>query len=301
LQYRPGNAFYLFSLAEQLEMVGSMDSNTTMLLEACQAFEGALRGDAETAVFDDVTRYKAWEMLILLHQTVGDSVVARRWFGRARASGYPWHSMMQLPYPRMFHPRFTSKPFWQCSDAAHLHYLCQHLESHYATVRAELLGALRHKAGGGLVSYTESATLVVRGNWTQIKIAGDDPVTKALVWRPEMCGPGRPFERTCSVLRGENTYVSAITGTAKFYLLAPGSELKPHCGQANLRLFMQLGVLVPQGATLTVGGVDRNWEEGKVLILDDSFMHRVVHTGGALRVTLSIPVWHPDIYHRFVR
>jgi len=301
LQHRPGNAFYLFQLAEQLEILGSTDGSAELLHEALVAFEGALRADAAVAVLDDITRYKAWEMLVLLHHTLGDASGAQRWLLRAQASGYPWQSVLQLPYQRMFHPRFTAKPFWDCGDATHLRYLCDHLEQHFPTLRRELLAALHQADVGELVSFTESTTLVARGNWTQIKLAGDDPVTKALAWKPDMCDPGKPFQKTCEVLREKNAYASAVTGTAKFYLLAPDSVLKPHCGQANLRLFMQLGVLVPRGVSLIVGGLQRKWQEGKVLILDDSFVHRVVHAGDEMRATMSIAVWHPDIYHRFAR
>mmetsp|Transcript_30645 Transcript_30645/g.97669 ORF Transcript_30645/g.97669 Transcript_30645/m.97669 type:complete len:558 (+) Transcript_30645:1265-2938(+) len=302
LQHRPGNSFYLFAAGEQLEILGSMDRNDTILRNSVEALKGALISDSIVGVFDDVTRYKAWELIITTLQRIGDVPAAKMWMSRARATGYPWHSMVQLPYPRMFHPGFEAKPFWKCRDAEHLAYLCRLLESNYETIRSELELALRTfgEGGSGLISYTDSTTLVSRGNWTQIKLAGDDPQTKALVWRPELCAPaGGPFARTCALLRGQNRFASAITGAAKFYLLDAGSELKPHCGQGNLRLFMQLGVLVPQGVVMEVGGERRSWQEGKVLIFDDSFMHGVVHSGSSVRVTLSIPVWHPDIYHRF--
>merc|ERR1712048_1294092 len=99
-----------------------------------------------------------------------------------------------------------------------------------------------------------------------------------------MCANDGPFTKTCKVLRDQNKYASAIPGAAKFYVLTPGSVLKPHCGQANLRLFLQLGVIVPSGVSLTVGGIEQRWSEGKVLILDDSFLHSVVHRGTKPRV-----------------
>eukprot|EP00927_Polykrikos_kofoidii_P055883 TRINITY_DN50067_c0_g1_i1.p1 TRINITY_DN50067_c0_g1~~TRINITY_DN50067_c0_g1_i1.p1 ORF type:complete len:1031 (+),score=104.51 TRINITY_DN50067_c0_g1_i1:121-3213(+) len=298
LQQRPRCAFYLFGMAEQLEAVGSMDENATLLLEAAGFFEAALLSDAEVGVLEETARYKAWELLVGLHVAVGSMEVARQWIRRAQASGYPWHDLYQLPYQRMFHPRFLSKPVWDCDDTEYLSYLCSLLSTHHDVIRKEFFAALTLSYNvDGIVSFTESTSLVARGNWTQIKLAGDDPVTKAMVWREDLCSS--VFIQTCRVLRTMNAHHSAMMGTAKFYVMAPGTVLKPHCGQANLRLFLQLGVSVPQGVILSAGGEEHRWREGEVLILDDSFIHSVRHSGSETRVTLSIPVWHPDIYHRF--
>lgn len=40
----------------------------------------------------------------------------------------------------------------------------------------------------------------------------------------------------------------------------------------------------------------RHWQEGKVLIFDDSFEHSMWHKGDdSLLVLLSVDVWHPDL------
>eukprot|EP00118_Oscarella_pearsei_P006470 m.29198 g.29198 ORF g.29198 m.29198 type:complete len:73 (+) comp31148_c0_seq3:1430-1648(+) len=39
----------------------------------------------------------------------------------------------------------------------------------------------------------------------------------------------------------------------------------------------------------------RVWEEGKMIILDDSFEHEVWHNGSSFRLIFIIDVWHPDI------
>mmetsp|Transcript_36031 Transcript_36031/g.78679 ORF Transcript_36031/g.78679 Transcript_36031/m.78679 type:complete len:84 (-) Transcript_36031:79-330(-) len=83
--------------------------------------------------------------------------------------------------------------------------------------------------------------------------------------------------------------------------MPPGTRLRPHCGQSNLRLFMQMGIFVPDGVKISVGGIEKSWKKGKVLILDDSFVHGVKHDGKALRVTMNIPVWHPHFMHRMYR
>lgn len=39
----------------------------------------------------------------------------------------------------------------------------------------------------------------------------------------------------------------------------------------------------------------RTWEEGKVMIFDDSFEHEVWHNGSEIRLILILDVWHPDL------
>lgn len=37
------------------------------------------------------------------------------------------------------------------------------------------------------------------------------------------------------------------------------------------------------------------WEEGKVMIFDDSFEHEVWHRGTLPRLVLIVDVWHPEV------
>ena len=39
----------------------------------------------------------------------------------------------------------------------------------------------------------------------------------------------------------------------------------------------------------------RVWEEGKVLIFDDSFEHEVWHDSDSYRLIFIIDVWHPEL------
>lgn len=299
---RPKSAYYWFQLAETLESLAAFDDEDPVLLkEAIVNFERCLRADEAFGILDDITRYKAWEMIILIHHLLGDVKGQRAWMERAQSSGYPWRDLMQLPYPAMYHASFTAKPFWDCKDTPYTSVICKLLEDNYKTIKSEVQTALRKPDDGSLISYTGSTNIIVHGNWTQLKIAGDDPKTKALVWNEQMCARGGAFEKTCRILREQNPYASAITGAAKFYLLAPGTRLKAHCGQANLRLFIQMGIIIPKGVKIRVSTEEREWKEGKALILDDSYIHKVKHDGDSLRVTMNLPVWHPDIAHRFMK
>ena len=39
----------------------------------------------------------------------------------------------------------------------------------------------------------------------------------------------------------------------------------------------------------------RTWEEGKAIIIDDSFDHEVWHNGSSFRLILIVDFWHPDL------
>jgi len=64
--------------------------------------------------------------------------------------------------------------------------------------------------------------------------------------------------------------------TALFSCLQPRCHIKPHVGYYQYSekiLRVHLGIVVPKGCILRVNGEPREWEEGKVLIFDDTFRH----------------------------
>jgi len=66
--------------------------------------------------------------------------------------------------------------------------------------------------------------------------------------------------------------------TAVFSRLKPRCHIKPHVGYYSYSekiLRVHMGLIVPQGCTLMVNGVQKQWEEGKVMIFDDTFRHEV--------------------------
>ena len=81
-----------------------------------------------------------------------------------------------------------------------------------------------------------------------------------------------------SVLRTGGIAVAVMPGQVTVFKLVPGTHLRLHAGPKNQRLTLHLGLTVPSGTTIRVGaepGEIREWEEGKVLAFDDSFVHEV--------------------------
>ena len=74
--------------------------------------------------------------------------------------------------------------------------------------------------------------------------------------------------------------------TAGFSLLRPGTRILPHKGYSNAVLRCHLGLVIPQDCALTVGGVQKKWEEGKCLVFDDTSVHEAWNLGPDERVVL---------------
>jgi len=75
----------------------------------------------------------------------------------------------------------------------------------------------------------------------------------------------------------------------------------PHCGPTNARLRIHLGLEVPQNCCrIRVKDETRQWAEGEVLILDDSFEHELWNTGNGRRIILIVDVLHPNLNSEYM-
>lgn len=82
---------------------------------------------------------------------------------------------------------------------------------------------------------------------------------------------------------------------ALFSRLQPGMHIPPHHGFLNTRLICHLPLIVPAGCSLRVGNETRAWEEGRMLIFDDSIEHEAWNRGAEDRIVLLFEVWRPEI------
>lgn len=80
-----------------------------------------------------------------------------------------------------------------------------------------------------------------------------------------------------------------------FSKLTAGARIPPHHGMLNARLICHLPLIVPPGCGFRVGGETRAWEEGRLLIFDDTIEHEAWNDGTDERVILIFDVWHPDL------
>lgn len=114
--------------------------------------------------------------------------------------------------------------------------------------------------------------------------------------------------------------------------MQPGTHVWPHTGPTNCRLRMHLGLVIPKNGcrirctdqtrysspslscilslhllipwhrnllyrskSSPAGFLCREWQEGKVLIFDDSFEHEVWQEADSYRLIFIVDVWHPEL------
>jgi hypothetical protein len=89
--------------------------------------------------------------------------------------------------------------------------------------------------------------------------------------------------------------IGSRTPAVLFSRLEPGAHIPPHSGMLNCRLICHLPLIVPAGCWLRVGNEKREWEEGKLLIFDDSIEHEAMNPTGELRIILLFDIWRPEV------
>jgi aspartyl/asparaginyl beta-hydroxylase (cupin superfamily) len=86
--------------------------------------------------------------------------------------------------------------------------------------------------------------------------------------------------------------------TVLFSLLKAGARIAPHTGMFNTRLICHLPLVVPEGCRFRVGNEVRAWEEGRLLIFDDTIEHEAWNESGEDRVVLIFDIWRPELSER---
>lgn len=80
-----------------------------------------------------------------------------------------------------------------------------------------------------------------------------------------------------------------------FSVFAPGTHLLPHRGVTNTRLVGHLPLIVPADCALRVGDRLHVWQEGEVVVFDDTYEHEAWNRSGETRVVLIFDVWNPHL------
>ena len=158
------------------------------------------------------------------------------------------------------------------------------LEENWRTIRAELDEVLKNQ--DKLPNFQDISK-------DQVNITRDDR------WKTFFLhGYGYKMENNCAVCPKTASLVESIPGmyTAFFSILAPGKHIPLHRGPYKGLLRCHLALVVPEPGTecwIEVGGVVRNWEEGRCLVFDDTYKHRVQNNTGGMRVVLFLDILRP--------
>ena len=205
-----------------------------------------------------------------------------------------WLRVEQRPLQLLAEHAMLGVPW--LDDLARSHPACAQLAANYASIREEGLAALA--AGSGFGVTRDAAAIRGRGlalgDWTSLGLYTNGRrhgCHAALLSRTiELIGQG-PLRRDAA---------SNPLGSSFLSLLAPGARLRPHCGPTNARLRVHLPLLVPPAhageCVMRVGlGPPRRWEEGQLMVFDDSFEHEVWNETALPRLVLIVDIWHPGL------
>lgn len=81
-----------------------------------------------------------------------------------------------------------------------------------------------------------------------------------------------------------------------FSVLKPHSRIPPHYGTVNGRLIVHLPLVVPPDCgALKAAGEARAWQEGRLMMFDDSFEHEAWNDSDQTRVVLIFDTWNPHL------
>lgn len=168
------------------------------------------------------------------------------------------------------------------------------IEAATPVIREELLALLER--GADFRPYVEDE---VNRPQRQFHHLNNDPSWSALyLWRDSLLVPeiaGRCPRTVEALSKVPLTHIGQRTPSALFSRLEPGAHIPPHTGMLNCRLICHLPLIVPRGCWLRVGNETREWEEGKMLIFDDSIEHEARNPTGELRIILLFDVWRPEL------
>ena len=81
--------------------------------------------------------------------------------------------------------------------------------------------------------------------------------------------------------------------------MRPVTVLDKHYGPTNIRLRCQLPIVLPEASEacfIRVGGELKFWNEGEVMIFDDTYEHEACNLSDVHdRVVFIFDVWHPEL------
>uniref|UniRef100_A0A7N4PE31 Aspartate beta-hydroxylase n=1 Tax=Sarcophilus harrisii TaxID=9305 RepID=A0A7N4PE31_SARHA len=176
-----------------------------------------------------------------------------------------------------------AQPWWTAKETGYTE-LVKTLEKNWKLIRDEGLAVLDKTEG---LFLPEDENLREKGDWSQFTLWQQGRKNeKACRGAPKTCALLEKFPETTGCRRGQ----------IKYSVMHPGTHVWPHTGPTNCRLRMHLGLVIPkEGCKIRCAQDTKIWEEGKVLIFDDSFEHEVWQDASSLRLIFIVDVWHPEL------
>ncbi|XP_061850400.1 aspartyl/asparaginyl beta-hydroxylase isoform X3 [Colius striatus] len=176
-----------------------------------------------------------------------------------------------------------AQPWWTAKETGYVE-LVKSLEKNWKLIRDEGLAVMDKKRS---LFLPEDENLREKGDWSQFTL-----------WQQGRKNENacKSVPKTCALLERFPEATGCRRGQIKYSIMHPGTHVWPHTGPTNCRLRMHLGLVIPkEGCRIRCAQENRTWEEGKVLIFDDSFEHEVWQDAENYRLIFIVDVWHPEL------
>ncbi|CAM9160719.1 unnamed protein product [Choristocarpus tenellus] len=132
-----------------------------------------------------------------------------------------------------------------------------------------------------------------------IPAAGDDDNAYGDNWRKIVLQDRQWDSTNCAMFPETTKIVKSLplpSCEVCFARQEPMTGVSLHTDNTNFVLTAHLGVDVPDGKCwIQVGESRKEWQNGKVLVFDASFMHETGNESSTSRVVLLIRFWHPEV------
>lgn len=193
--------------------------------------------------------------------------------------------------PRFFYvPDLPSEPYLDASSQP----WSPVLRSAYPAIRREALGLLQDAEG------FESFVRLRKGDRMENYLGGGQPAWEAFFFFRH----GKRFDDNharCPITSKalESIDLCNIADHAPeicFSLLTAGTHIRPHYGVTNARVVMHLPLLVPRDCALNlIGAGEHVWQEGELVMFDDTFQHEAWNRSSEPRLILLMDCWNPAL------
>jgi hypothetical protein len=180
-------------------------------------------------------------------------------------------------------PGLSTTPWLSTSQFEQLSGLIDMLESSSQAIKSEVLAAIEAKSDL-LLPYEHH--LGEQDNWSALYLYRQGMKNlESKVLLPT----------SYSILENELAPWLSPVSEVHFSILEPGAEIKPHCDLSNFVINLHLAIEIPEKCHLKVANETREWEEGKCLLFDYSYIHEAYNHSKKKRVCLLMDIWHPDL------
>ena len=181
---------------------------------------------------------------------------------------------------------------WRLEEMGETGDILLDIQARWETLRseAERLMSAHHWSGEAGLWTRGEKDLETAGRWQQLVVAGfgfPAPPRSLCDSAPVLCSLSSQLYQAGSCPAGQ----------IKLSVMSGATEVRPHCGLANTKLRAHLPLLVPSDPPpwLRVAETHLTWQEGEMIVFDDSFEHEVRHESNKTRIVLILDINHPGL------